>query len=365
MRILTGIDLPFAPSSGSFTLCDGLYSDLLKNDKVRFLALNSEIGKKWSKIKDVHILNIKKETDQEKFSGYVSAISKEIKKHISEFNPDIIHIQHLSFGMAVALSETKLPKIAICHGTGVEFAINSDFHQNNVRKVIHSANKVIFPTKSMYDDYKRVFNVSKKKMIVPWGIPDELCNQAILKNNWGKEKYHILYAGRLSENKGVDLIIKSLTLLDKRVVLTVIGSGDQLEKLKRLAKELNLMNRVKFIPFQKRDKLWKYFKNFDTLIVSTKIIEAFCLTAVEAQAYGLPVIYSNIGGTKDVIGRSGIMFQGGNYKDLADKINELMFNFSLLDKYSEFSIENAKKYKISKTKNFFWDISNKIITNKL
>ncbi len=365
MKILTGIDLPFAPSSGSFTLCDGLYSNLPKNNKVRFLALNSGISKDWSKIENVCILKIKKETDQKKFDNYVDAISKEVMKHMAEFNPDIIHIQHLSFGMAVALSKINLPKIAICHGTGVEFAINSKFHQNNVTKVINSANKVIFSTMSMYKDYEKIFDVSKKKIIIPWGIPDELCNQANSKKNWSSKEYNILYAGRLSENKGVDTIIKSLTLLDRRAKLTIIGSGDQLKKLKQLTKELILINRVKFIPFQKRSRLWEYFKDFDTLVVSTKIIEAFCLTAVEAQSYGLPVIYSDIGGTKDVIGKSGIMFKGGDHEDLANKINSLIFNSNLLNNYSKLAVENVKKYKISKTKKSFWDISDKIIDRHL
>ena len=314
MKILTGIDLPFAPSCGSFTLCDGLYSNLHKKNKVRFLALNSSTGRKWSNIKDVHILKIKKEIDLKKFDGYVDKIYKEVEKHLREFSPDIIHIQHLSFGMAAALSKINLPKIAICHGTGVEFAIKSNFHKNNVKKIINSANKIIFPTASMYEDYKRIFNVSRKKIIIPWGIPDKLCKCARPKKVWSKKEFNILYAGRLSANKGVDIIINALTMLDKRVKLTIIGSGDQLENLKKLTRDNNLKNRVKFIPFQERKKLWEYFKNFDTLIVSTKIIEAFCLTAVEAQAYGLPVIYSDIGGTKDVIGKSGIIFIFDNNK---------------------------------------------------
>ncbi len=200
-------------------------------------------------------------------------------------------------------------------------------------------------------------------MIIPWGIPDELCKQAKPKKRWAKKEYNILYAGRLSKNKGVDIIINALTLLDKRVKLTIIGSGDQLENLKKITIDNSLKNRVKFIPFQTRKRLWEYFKNFDTLVVSTKIIEAFCLTAVEAQAHGLPVIYSDIGGTKDVIGKSGIIFKAGSHIDLAAKINSLLFNFEALNNYSKLAIKNVKKYKISKTKKLFYDISAEIIKN--
>lgn len=363
MRILTGIDLPFSPSCGSLILADDLYSNISRKDKVRFLSLCSDEGKKWSKMKDIHLLKIKKQTEEEKFERYVEKLSKEIKRHIKIFKPDIIHIQHLSFGMAIAFAKIKLPKIAICHGTGILFALNSKFHKKNVEKVIKASSKTIFPTKSMYEDSEKLLPILKNfdTEILPWGIPDEACCLNHIKSNWSRNEYRLLYAGRLTENKGVEDIIKALSILDRHVTLTIIGDGERSEALIKLIDDLDLRNRIKIFPFQSRKKLWERFRNFDTCIISTKKIEAFCLVAIEAQAHGLPVIYSDIGGMKDVIQKSGIMFKAGDYKDLAKKIKKLMFNFSLLNKYSRMGVRNAKKYKISKFKKSIFDISKKVL----
>jgi len=350
------------PSCGSLILCDDLYGSISKQDNVRFLALDAGRGKKWSKIRDVHLLKIRKETDGRKFKKYIAKLSNEINKHVIDFKPDIIHIQHFSFGMAMAFSKLKLPKIAICHGTGILFASDSEFHQKNVAKALTSSRRVIFPTKNICNDFKNAFPSLKsiKTEIIPWGIPDGLCLSARPKNEWSKKTCNILYAGRLTRNKGVDTIIKSLRLLDTRVKLTIIGSGDQLESLTRLVEHYNLSNRVRFISFQTRKKLWGYFEKFDALIISTKKVEAFCLVAIEAQAHGLPVIYSDTGGTKEVIGNSGLVFKAGDYHDLAQKIESLMFNSDLLDKYSKLGIQNVRKYKISKMRKLLFNTSKKV-----
>ena len=362
MRILTGIDLPFSPSCGSMILCDDLYSNIPATDEVKFLALQSKEGKKWSKIKNVHLLKTKKETDEKKFDKYVLNLSSEINKHVKIFKPDIIHIQHLSFGMARAFSKIKLPKIAICHGTAVLSAINNKFHKKNITKILDSSQVVIFPTKNMLNDCKKIYKFSQKTKIIPWGIPDELFSFKQNRKYPIKNSLNLLYAGRLTENKGVDTIINALKLIDNRVQLTIIGNGDTLNKLKQITKKNKLDKKINFINFQKRKKLWEYFKKFNIIITPTKKIEAFCLTAIEAQAHGLPVIYSSTGGMKSAIGKSGIMFKAGDYNDLANKINYLISNNNLLSYYSNQSIINAKKYKISKTQKMFWDISRDILT---
>src|SRR3989339_42380 len=360
MKILTGIDLPFAPLSGSFTLCDDLYGNINAQDSVKFLSLHSNAGKKWSKIKEVDLLNIKKEKNTNGYAKYVDKIHSSIEKQINTFKPDIIHIQHFCFGMAAAFSEIDLPKIAFCHGTDVEFAIKNEIHRKTIKKVLESSEKVVFPTKSMFYDYKKLFpNIKINPVIIPWGISDEIFKINRSRTIWHKNKCNLLYAGRLSKNKGVDTIIKSMKFLDKRFVLTIIGDGDQKDALIKLVKEYGLSLRVKFLKFQPRKELWKLFNNYDIMIISTKIIEAFCLTAIEGQAHGLPVIHSDIGGTKDVIGLSALRFRSGNCLDLSEKIKSLAFDFKKMNQYSKIGFKNAKKYKISQTKRKIWDISRK------
>ncbi len=111
--------------------------------------------------------------------------------------------------------------------------------------------------------------------------------------------------------------------------------------------------RISFLPFTSRQNLWNLFQNYDAIVIPTKYIEAFSLTAIEAQMYGLPVFYSKISGLIEVIGSSGIAFEANNPYDLSNKLRE-KFDKINDDKYNELvikSITNARKYDIKNTIN--------------
>mgnify|MGYP001558791118 CR=1 FL=1 len=359
MKILTGIDLPFSPNCGSMILANDLYSNLPKGISVRFLALAPSTPNDWTDIKDVQLLRIKKEINPEKYPTYVNSLSKEIEKHVSEFRPDVIHVQHLSFGMALALSNIPLPKIAICHGTDIQFALQSNFHKQNIVEIYNKSQKIIFPTKRIFNEFVELTVFKKKSVIIPWGIPDEICIRPICRPDSVRRK--ILYAGRLDANKNVDTIINSMRFIDPTIHLTVIGDGDQKDFLINLVKKYNLESRITFLDFLPRKILWKKLTDFDAIVVSTKKIEAFCLVAVEAQAHGLPVIYSKTNGLIEVVGKSGISFKVQDSEELAKIVNRLLFNEKLIKKYSLLGKRNAKRYKISKTRKLFLKVSRELL----
>lgn len=358
MKILTGIDLPFIPNCGSMILANDLYSDLPDGIEVRFLALFPSVPKNWSSIKDVQLLKIKKETDPKNYPAYVNLLAKEIEKQVKDYKPDVIHIQHLSFGMALAFSNIDLPKLAICHGTDIQFALQNEFHKKNVINIYNKSQMIVFPTHKIFDEFTELTVYRDKSVIIPWGIPNDICTMLPNKIPLSKK---ILYAGRLDENKNVDTIIKAMRYINPTISLAIIGEGDQKDKLIDLTKEYNLESRVSFIDFLPRQKLWDKFKEFDVAIISTKKIEAFCLTAVEAQAHGLPVIYSRTNGLIEVIGKSGVSFEAQNEKGLAEAINKLLHNERLLQEYSTLGKDNAQRFRISKTRNAFINISENLI----
>lgn len=365
MRILTGIDLPFSPSCGSLILANDLYSSV-SDHKVRFLALLPYSPQGWSGLEDLSLLAIKKEKDENIFFSYVASLHKEILKHVDEFKPDIIHIQHLSFGMALAFAKLdNVPKVAICHGTGVLFARNSRFHLDILKEVVSRTERIIFPSTGMYKDLKKIIE-PKKAEIVPWGLPDAMMRSFKISQKQNRKGLNILYAGRLTKNKQLDLVIRAIYLLEETVSLTIIGEGEELENLMQLVNHLGLKRRIKFISFMSREDLWRSFKDFDVLVVCSQNIEAFCLVAIEAQAHGLPVIYARTGGLVDILGNTGLEFDANSYQDLADKINQVFMNKEVLHDLSNRGLRNARKYVISKTRERVLTISAEVIneTNK-
>jgi len=365
MRILSGIDLPFAASCGSMILCDDVYQRLHgEKNQVRFLALATNEDTNWSKLPDIILLNVKKQYDRNDYSTYVSTLSKFVEEQVQDFKPDIIHIQHFGFGMALAFSQiSDIPKLAICHGTDVLFSMKDMFHRNNLKRIVASASGLLFPTWSMYRKFLTIASHTNPMNVVNWGIPDNLLIDS--KKRYGHSQYpcKLLYAGRLTPNKNVEVIINAVSILQKDVRLTIIGEGEEKQRLVDKVDKLNLSGQIKFSDFMPRDVLWKEFENHDILIIPTKDIEAFCLLAVEAQAHGIPVFHSNVGGLSEIIGESGIIFDPLRADDLANQIRNVFSKPELLREVSEVGALNAGRFPISKTAQQFLDVSTRMLNS--
>jgi glycosyltransferase involved in cell wall biosynthesis len=102
--------------------------------------------------------------------------------------------------------------------------------------------------------------------------------------------------GRLVEHKGTDLIIRSLLSTKNRIELDIIGRGPELGRLRALAKELSLEDRVQFIEWvPDHSKLADMLRQYRAFVFPS-LAEANGIVVQEAMVQGLPVIACNWGG---------------------------------------------------------------------
>jgi len=152
----------------------------------------------------------------------------------------------------------------------------------------------------------------------------------------------LLSVGRIVGWKGYQLVIKTIKDLDVKYVL--IGDGEYLNELKKLAKQENVDDKVLFLGSVSNKELYKYLNMGDVFVQPSIGHEAFGITIVEAMACGLPVIASYNGGMKDIIieGRNGFFFEINNIENLKEKIQNAL-NYKFID---------VRKYVID---NFTWE----------
>lgn len=146
-----------------------------------------------------------------------------------------------------------------------------------------------------------------------------------------KEKNYFLYYGRLSEEKGISDLIKSVAKLEKEKLLQnnelcIVGKGPEEENLKRLSKELNIENRVKFLGFKLRKELMDLVRQSKFVVVPSVWYDNSPMVVVESQIAKKPIIVSDFGGTKELIidGKTGFVFKAGNISDLSEKIKKTL-----------------------------------------
>jgi glycosyltransferase involved in cell wall biosynthesis len=149
----------------------------------------------------------------------------------------------------------------------------------------------------------------------------------------GMQSERLLYAGRLSEEKGVHVVIDALRQLlervqDREIMLDVIGSGDEAyaEKLQQQVRALGCEGKVAFKGHYSQSDLFQCFKKYDMVLLPSLWEEPSGGIIVEAMAHGLPVIASRIGGIPEFIddGVTGILVAPGSPKEMAEAVERLI-----------------------------------------
>ena len=108
---------------------------------------------------------------------------------------------------------------------------------------------------------------------------------------------YVAYAGRLSHEKGPDVLIRALAGTSLRGV--VIGEGPERESLERLAGELGVD--VAFLGLQPKPRVRELLAAAAAVVIPSRCVENCPLTAIEAMALGRPVVGSRVGGLPDLV----------------------------------------------------------------
>lgn len=365
MKILTGIDVPFLPFGGSLLCANDWYSNLPDDVEVRFLTMPPTDGKKWWTIEDVVMLDIEKARSPEAYPEYIEKLKAAIMQQVEEFQPDVIHCQHLNYGLSRAFAELNLdiPRIGICHGTDVQIATQISFFKDNLTYICDNLDLLLFPNETMKNDFFAVYGKQKSYEINALGIPDRYFDNTARSLSFdGTRPLQLLYAGRLVAWKGADIAVESM-LHTQNVELTVIGNEDQKgykAEMETFVAQHDLGKRVTFKPQLDRDELLDEFAHYDAIIFPSRSLEAFSLTVVEAQTKGIPVICNPGGGITDTVGDGGIMIRDNTPEDVAALLDDLYAHPQQLRDVQARGYKNAEKYKVSISKKNLFDLSRRL-----
>lgn len=140
-----------------------------------------------------------------------------------------------------------------------------------------------------------------------------------------KHKGRLLYVGQLVRGKGVDTLLRALSLCTHNQTLSIIGAGNDEHYLQSLANELNLQDRVRFLGWVPHDTLCSHYDEADCVIVPSRWPEPFGMVGLEALLRRRPVIASNVGGIPDWLedGQNGLLVQVNDEAALAKAIDRL------------------------------------------
>ncbi|MEU3317085.1 glycosyltransferase family 4 protein [Streptomyces sp. NPDC006662] len=351
LNILTGINRPSGPSSGSMILVHDLYR-AMPELHTTFLG-RAPVDQPWAASFDRLIpLSTPKRPQGPNFDRYLDELTCEVGCLIQRIKPDAIHAQYVGFALSLAFARAAgaIPIISIAHGPDVMAAERSPREHNTLMEVAAASAAIVAPTSALADRIDRLtgHRFTDRLTILPWGIP---LRDARVRDQLptGTGALSLVHAGRLDENKSTITAIEALALTNQPHRLTVIGHGPLREHLEQRVTERRLRERVRLEPFLPRQELWRRLPDFDAFIFTTSGLEAFGLVLIEAQAHGLPIVYSDLPGVRHTVGDAGVPYAPGDPRSLAEALDEMGQDRRRRTALAKQAFHNARQYEISAT----------------
>jgi glycosyltransferase involved in cell wall biosynthesis len=287
--------------------------------------------------------------------------SKKLEKIIKQEKPDIVHLHnifsHLSPSIIFILKKYHLPIVMTLHDYKL-FCPNYLFFsqgeicfdclkKKNYRSCLYKKCLKSSWVKSLigYLEGKWQKNILKvadkidiflvpslflKRKALEWGLPKEkviyLPHFIETRNPFSKSRlkknHYFLYFGRLSQEKGIGLLIKAFLEISERLPqwrLKIVGHGPEREKLENLTKG---HQEIEFLGKKSGRQLKEIISEAYAVIVPSLCPETFSYSTLESFALAKPVLAARRGGIPELIKnkKTGLLFRPDRPDDLRKKI---------------------------------------------
>lgn len=276
-----------------------------------------------------------------------------LKKQIVFFNRANIEIVHANIGSILhimfACMIMNIPKRL--------YTIHNEakllYHKNKVKKIIYKLAFSFFKftpvaiCPAVKDSLIQDMQISAEKIpVVNNGVDTKKFSPS--ENHVYDNRTRIISVGTLYWIKNQELSIKMVCNLHKKgfnVSLELIGDGEDREKLEHLIKDKKAEEYI-FLRGRK-NHVEEYLKQSDIYISSSKT-EGLPLSILEAMACGLPVLATNVGGTKDIVknGQNGFLVDLNDENTFLNSLKKLVLDENMRNSFGKESRRVANAWSI-------------------
>ncbi|MFJ4036665.1 glycosyltransferase [Microbacterium sp. NPDC090007] len=255
---------------------------------------------------------------------------------LDEVKPDVVHIQsHIIIGRGLAReSRTRgIPVVATNHVMAeniLDFTTLPDWLDRIFVKLAWAdAERTFKMTRAVTTPTRRAADFLESTIDVEGVIP---ISCGIDRSNYRpdlapRDANRILFVGRLTTEKHIDVVLKALAQLDPALDATfdIVGGGDQRAKLEALAEQLGVAGRVTFHGHASDDDLRELYSRASVFAIAS-IAELQSIATMEAMASGLPIVAANAVALPHLVrdGENGYLFEPGDVDELAARLTDVL-----------------------------------------
>ncbi|MDR7435658.1 MAG: FkbM family methyltransferase, partial [Armatimonadota bacterium] len=253
--------------------------------------------------------------------------------NLKKINPDVIISNTLTVPWgAIAAKLLNRPHLWYIHEFG-ELDHRLKFYQpfpEVVRFISASSNQIVACSRAVRDYLSGLVGSQNIQTIYCYiDIPEKALRANGSSCFVYPDSTRLVIAGYVDESKGqrdaIMAVIELVKYRNRNVELTIVGDSrpEYYEKLKRIVEIAGVSDRIHFLPFQRN--VFPIVQSADIVLTCSRN-EAFGRVTLEAMLLRKTVIGTNAGGTLELIhdGETGLIYEPGNYLQLAEKIECLI-----------------------------------------
>ncbi len=294
------------------------------------------------------------------YQPYELALSSKLVDMVKLYKIEVLHVHyaipHAYAGyMAKQMLEDEginLPMITTLHGTDITLVGNHPFYKPAVSFSINKSDYVTSVSQSLKDETYKLFNISKEIHVIPNFIeldkntkdPNIQCRRSVMAND---NERIITHVSNFRKVKRIPDVVRIFEKIQREIPskLMMVGDGPEKEVAERLCEELGISDKVIFFGNSNEvDKILSY----SDLFLLPSATESFGLAALEAMAWGIPVISSNSGGLPEVNfdGISGYLSDVGDVDNMAINAVKIIKDNDTLATFRRNSLQVATQFDI-------------------
>lgn len=261
-------------------------------------------------------------------------IKRKISEAVEDFNPDVVHLNKNVVAPVAVLKGLKGEKVVkTVHDFGYvsledKYAYDMNNWERKVRKILdRGTQKYLKDLRAeVIDEYtapsKALTNELEKNNYNPaTHIPNFVTDR---EPSYGGE--HFLFVGRLENGKAPDLLVDAYREAKEEKLelppLEIAGKGKMQEDLKKKISKEDLEEKITVHGYVSEEKLEDLYRNSLAGVIPSRWRENNPLVALEAKAYGKPLILSDKGGLPELVdeGKTGFIFSSENTGDFSETL---------------------------------------------
>jgi glycosyltransferase involved in cell wall biosynthesis len=292
---------------------------------------------------------------------HIPELARHLRVALDDSTPDVVHTHFWMSGLAglTATAGTDLPVVHTFHALGVV----KRRHQHEAdtspagrlrieQRIACDADRVIASCRDERREILQLGAPAARVDVVPSGV-DGAVFTPDGSHAPGTGRRRLLVVGRLVARKGVEDAVRALAAVpDTELVVAGGPGGDALlagdpevDRLRRLAAECGVEDRVRFIGSVSRDEVATWIRSAD-LVLCLPWYEPFGIVPLEAMACGVPVVATAVGGLLDTVvhGTTGLHVPPHDPAAVARAVTTLLDDAQLRRRMGAAGVARAARY---------------------